>query len=413
MKKSILAITILLALFTACVTDNPSPIVGEPRSRTLIGSPGQSNTALTPYTQEATPTPVSVLSHRPTTTPAKFETQGIHLGAWLLPSTQLNRFVAQSGHHHGAFVYQLTLCQPVPTQWVLQCIAAKATPIFMVHPPQNPCPDTPIGDTIGALAQALGAFNIPMFIGFYPPGHGLVPAEYALIFRYARAIFMAYAPQAAFVWVAPSLESTIRNPFFPGSDAVDWVGVSLFARRNAYDFVEDVLEAFAPFYHGFTHHHPVMVLPLGVSHFSTANHAYRIGEAAAEILRVYQGLAAFPRVGLIAYGDAFGIAQTRANDFAITVETTLMAAYEKAANSLALATGHHTAQGVSPWLRSPYWGYYLDGNMYVDTATLDALGIATPRQTVSFNDRVFVAANTITAANIRFCPNLQAILVDE
>jgi len=416
--KKLFFLAILLLTLSGCIADSPTTITGEPRSRTLGGQTRLGSSYDPTQEENIYPIPVSVLFQTQNVTRALHEPlEGIHLAAWLCPDAQLRSFVAQSGHNHAAFVYELHLCDEVPTNWILQCMAVMATPIFVIYPPRYVCEETPIGETIATLAQSLGAFNIPMFVAFYPTtgyyGHGLIPAEYSLIYRYARAIFMNYAPQAAFVWVAPSLDATNRNPFFPGSDAVDWVGVSLFANRGGNSFTHDAIETFAPFYHTFAPHHPIMLFPLGISHFSRYDHAYHVEEAAAEILRVYQALAGFPRVGLVAYGDTFSVARTGRDDFAIAVEKRLVAAYNKAAANSHFLPALCTSVSLAPRrARSAHMGYFYDGKMYIDIATLAELNIPVPRQTEQFDDRSFACASRIPAGRIWFCEIRQVIMVD-
>jgi len=419
MKKLLPLIFIILLAFSACVTDSPTHVTGEPRSRTLGGVANHPGSAyLVEQSDMIYPIPVPVLFQTQNVVRAVYEpAEGIHLAAWLCPSMPLRNFVAQSGHSHAAFVYELHLCDEVPENWILQCMAVMATPIFVVYPPRQICEETPIGDTIATLAYSLGAFNIPMFVAFYPTtgyyGHGLIPAEYSIIFRYARAIFMHYAPQVAFVWVAPSLDATVRNPFFPGHDVVDWIGVELLAGRGGGGFVHDVIETFAPFYHMFAPHHPIMLLPLGISHFSRYNHAYEVDAAAMEILRVYQALAGFPRVGLVAYGDAFGVARTGRNDFAITVEKRLVSAYNRVAANPHFLPVLDTSVSLAPRrTRSIHMGYHWNDNIYVNVATLAELNIPTPRQTVEIDGHLFACSSRISAHRIWFCEIRQTIMVD-
>jgi len=413
MKKAsaILAITSLAAILitlSSCATDQPATITGVPQSRAI------NRTAATgPHTatvaNENLPTPIAALHYAENATRGFYEPQdGIYLGAWLLPGYQNRDFTSRAGQDHAVFAYEMTLCEELPFTWLLQNMADRATPLFVINPPLHD--DVPIGDMLAALAQRLGMFNLPMFIVFYPPGHELVPAEYSVVFRYARAVFLRYAPQAAFVWMAPNVMSTIRNPFFPGSDAVDWVAVSLLTERDESGYLPDTFETFAPFYHMFEAHHPIMILPLGVSHFSQLTHSYHLSCAATEIKRVYQTLSSFPRVGLVVYGDAFGFVRDTRDDFAISIEPELMQAYGKAiTNELFLPTlSRQTGGQTGRWVRSPHMGYYFDGEFFVDIETLQDLSLPLP-QTVEINGRYF--ANIKNIGNISHCPLRNVVLI--
>lgn len=407
-KKSVLFLAVLLTL-AACVTDQPATITGVPPSRSVARNAVSYNSAA--VEDENLPMPISVLHYAENAMRGIFEPEeGIYLGAWLMRDYQKRDFAGRAGQDHAVFVHEIDLCENIPATWLIQCIAARVTPFFVVNPPLDT--EAPIGDMLTVLAQRLGAFNLPMFIAFYPPGHGLTPAEYSVIFRYARAVFLRYAPQAAFVWVAPNAMSTIRSPFFPGSDVVDWVAVALLADRDDNGSVTDVFETFVPFYHMFEAHHPIIILPLGVSHFSHQAHSYHISCAAAEIERVYQTLQGFPRVGLVVYGDAFGFVRSIRDDFAISVEPALMLAYSKA-----IANGHFipTLQmdvSTGRWVRSPYMGYYWEGSIFIDVQTFDEISLPLPQDAaVEINDRSFINIKNI--GNISYCPLRNIVLIGD
>jgi len=380
------------------------------------------------------PQPVSVLFQMENAPRAMYEpNDGVYLAGWLASHTAKRGFNLQAGRNHAVYVHEMYLCDEFPHMWLLECMAALATPLIILHPPVDADCPVPIGDRIEYFARRLGLFQMPMFVVYHPPcNRSMVvsAAEYTLIFRYARALFLAHAPQAAFVWLAPDTTVTPRNAFFPGHDAVDWVGVSLSAVRGQ-NGLDNVIDSFAPFYHNFQAHHPVMVLPLGVSHFSRLDYTYRITEASDEISRLYRALLGFPRVGLVAYADAFGLTyasrllghNTPTDDFAVSIESELMEAYAAAvANPLflsmlereALPLAHgQAADGTSTqpaprWVRSPNFGYFYDGAFYVDVETLNSLNIATPRGTVAIGDRSFVEMDRLEAV---FCRDRYVILL--
>lgn len=427
-RPRILIILIIpLLLLTACLPDTPAQIVGTPRSRSIDAQPIISTYTDTEY--ENTPIPIPVLYRTQNTIPAIFEPlDGAYLAAWLSPHTCKRSFSSQAGKSHAAFVREMYLDEEIPINWLLQCLAELATPLLIIHPPRQQNQETedhiPLGDQIAYLAHRLGSFNMPMFIAFYPPG--MIPhsanisaAEYAVIFRYARALFLSYAPQTAFVWIAQDTNTTIRNAFFPGSDAVDWVGVPLFARRNVYGFAGNIIDTFAPFYHTFRDHHPIMVLPIGVSHFTRYDHIYNLEDAEKEIPRIYQALMSFPRVGLIAYADAFSINTSKQDDFSISVERSLMSAYGNAVEPehfTSLLTGftnvYHYDSPQPMWTRSTFLGYIYEGRLYIDVETLTAeLSTSPPRVTVQIGERTFAPAENINRLQISFCENKQVILV--
>jgi len=401
-----------LLLLAACQVDSPPEITGIPRTRGIGAAAAQTDELYAHIYEETTPTRLPVLYTAPAN-PAMYETfGGIYTGAWLGSHTTKREFVAGAGTNQAVFVYEYRLGEDFPATWLLQSMAMMATPLFTIHQPLCDEDETPIGEHIAYFAKRLGSFRLPAFVAFYPAGsHNLVPAEYSLIFRYARALFLEHAPLAAFVWVATDATATRRNPFFPGHDAVDWVGVPLFARRDANGFAGDVLNGFEHFYSQFHAHHPIMVLPLGVSHLSRVDYVYSIEAAADEIMRLYHAMANFPRVGLVVYADAFGLHSGGGqDDFAISIESELIAAYRQAihVNDVYVNLLVKNSDDKTRLVRHNLAGYYYNG-IFIDTEILSDRGINVPRATIDIGDRTFVDIERVPRA--MFCERRQVIFI--
>ena len=445
-----LVFAIVLAVLSGCATDSPAPIIGSPAGQNRTRSIAAEYEEYEAYESDPEPIPFAVLHKRNNTRLAMYEpADGVYLGAWLRPDTTFRAFENKVGKRHAVYVHEMYLDDDIPVNWLLQCIATLATPLFIVHPPQHvdeisdedleaedllmpsvpsffpffgeietPQPLT-IEEQVVILARRFGAFNLPMFVAFYPPGHGLAADEYLTLFRYARAVFMDYAPLTAFVWVAPDTRITPSSTFFPGNDSVDWVALPLFSGRNAYGFEKDILEDFRPFYMAFGEHKPIMLLPLGISHFSRADYVYNLHPAADEIRRVYHALGtAFPRVGMIVYGDAFIMTPGTNDDFSITLEQDLIETYRQIIdeNHFITSIDKDASNGfrqASTWVRSRFHGYYFENRVYIDTRTMEnELGISAPRQTTEINGWHFVESQRIPGHTVIICETRGIIFVE-
>jgi len=400
------------------MTESTPPIVGGP-NRFMDVLPRLNDDE----EYEPTPIPFTVLYRVGMAERAMYEpTDGTYLGMWLRDGLEKRPFESSINRKHAVYVNEMRLGEEVPIMWLLQSIAALATPLFIVHPPEvlgritGTDVDVPVENKIIYLAQRLGAFNLPMFVAFYPSNHGLSATEYTLLFRYARSMFMAYAPMVSFVWVAPSYQSTSNSPFFPGNDAVDWVAVQLMAEHdveNSSGFSIDIIERLEPFYMAFQARHPIMLLPVGVSHWSQNDFVFRINEAGNEITRVYDTIrVAFPRVRMIVYGDGFGIGLK--DDFSITSDPELRAIYRQAINHEHFVSNLVQDATTSPrWVRSVFNGYYFDGKVYVDVQTIEReLFINTPSNIFEINERSFVEISHIEERAIHIDPVHEVIFIN-
>jgi len=415
MIKAILLLIIILTALTSCMTGRPAPIVGTPRTRSP-GVPLQGSLVDNAYYMKADNSPQSfpVLFRGRTSRRGMYEpAEGVYLGAWLCAETSLRMFEYQAGRRHAVYVHEMQLSDEVPVTWLLHCIAAQATPLIIIHPDEVPCDEIPPSEMVIYLAQRLGSFNLPMFIVFFPE-HDLMPAEYVIIFRYARSVFMAHAPLTAFVWSAPNASATPQNPFYPGHDAVDWVALELLAGRNSDGKKADIISELEDFYHAFQAHKPIMLLPLGISHFSRGDYTYRINETASDIRNIYNALRNFPRIGLIVYADAFTLSPDLWDDFSISAEPILTEAYREAiSHEYFLSALETNARDATRFIRSAHHGYYWEGRIYVSTRTLETeLNTTPPRQSTEINQQAFAESRHLSSLNISACPDRRVILID-
>ena len=410
MEKFFILLMILI-LFVSCMTDTPPRIIDSSRSHWQLYDDE-------PETyEEPKPIPMTVMYRREGVEFARFEPpEGTYVGAWLAPDTSIRVFEHVMEKRHAIFAHELHLGDDIPISWLLHCIASLATPLFVIHPPNNPeLYDVSVYDLIEYLAQRLGSFNLPMFIAFYADdSHGLMPAEFTLLFRRARNIFLHHAPMAAFVWSAPSHTATPQNPFYPGHTAVDWVALPLLATWNAQTDFKNILEQFETFYNSFSEHKPIMILPLGVSHFTRGDYTYRLTQAASEIIRVYEALRNFPRLGLIIYADALTLAHAHSEDFSVSVEAELVDAYRQAVSCAQfLPSLVRTTEETMRFVRSAFNGYYFDGTIYLSPQTLEnELKIPPPRQKTKINGSYFIEAGRISGKKIFACQDRQVIFID-
>ncbi|MCL2365178.1 MAG: hypothetical protein FWC71_11000 [Defluviitaleaceae bacterium] len=399
MKK--LATLLLLFFLAGCAAIDP-PIVGSPRG--LAG--------------DAVPVYAAAEAPEPRAAPVLFaqagRVLGMHeppmgtlLGTWQEPDAFLSprQFNEATQEFHAIFTHEIVLGQDLPLAWILQVMALNAMPLFILHDNPELTDDILPVEQLTALAQALGNYRMPMFLVFFPQTSNpdIRADEFVSAFRLARIIFRVYAPQVAFVWVPPggSAAATPAHAFYPGHDMVDWVGIPALQLRPRDAAPQDLSEEIRPFYEAFHRYKPIMILPLGISHFSRAQYRYYMGEAAADIRRFYEALPAFPRVGAVVYRDLprFG---ANWDDLSITRECEIREAYVQAISNahfisrlVDAAYVPHRLPGVD-WVRSAFHGYVYGGRFFVDIETIrQELDRVHRGDTVEINGRSFVDINLI------------------
>ena|GEM_PF-553793 len=397
----LLPLLALPLLLTSCMGESPQ-FIGTPR---LQG--GLLHETVAEEAPEAELLEYTVFFQEPAANFALYEPRdGAYIGAWLSQETSIRVFEHQTEKRHAVYVNEMNLGDEIPITWLLQCMSAQATPLFVIHPPNNPDLEAvPALELAAGLAERLGSFNLPMFIAFYPEAelNGFMPAEYTLLFSQARNIFKAHAPMAAFTWLAPSYLSTPKNPYFPGNQNVDWVALS----------VLDDAENFEIFYESFYKHAPIMILPLGISHFTRGEYIYRLTQTAEEISALYKHLQTFPRLGLIVYGDAFTLARTYHADFSISIEEKLSAAYAKAvASDYFLHSLEKSGAADTRWVRFPHSGYVLQEQTFLPLEIFEAvIKTAPPRQIFTINNQNFIDTQKVNIKEIFLCEEKRVIYI--
>jgi len=353
---------------------------------------------------ETAPIPFTVLYAGDDIVRAVYEpTAGTYLGAWLSKDLTKPDFEALVEKKHAVFAMEMMLGDCFPTTWILQSIAAQAAPLIVLRLPDTAADDFPLVE-LTAFAYELGRYNLPAFVVFnpLPPGPGMGPEDYVLLFRYTRIIFRTYAPMAAFVWHSSNNQATPDDPFYPGHDAVDWVSISLTAPQGPDGFVYDIPTQLTPFYVSFQQYKPIIIVPIGISHFSHRDFVYRVPQASKEIIRVYEALRdGFPRVRLVVYANN-GLTTPQRDDFTITREQGTKEAYRDATADSHFLSRLETGGGEGPiWMLSPLHGYYYEGQVFIDRELLAEGRHRIPATSIAeINGRSYVNINSVPELEI-------------
>ena len=350
------------------------------------------------------PIPFTILYAGDDITRAMYEpAAGTYLGAWLWQGLSKPDFEAMVEKSHAVFAMEMTIGDDFPATWILQSIAARAAPIIVLRLPDSAADDFPLYE-ITMFAYELGRYDLPTFIVFnpLPPSPGMSAEDYVLLFRYAGVIFRTYAPLTALVWQANSNEATPQSPFYPGHDMVDWVSISLLAPQGPEGFINDIPAMLSPFYVNFQNYKPIMLLPVGVSHFSHRDFVYRVPQAAAEITRVYEAIRdGFPRVRMVVYAN-HGITTPQRDDFSVTREQGTIYAYrDVTADSHFLSRLEPGGDEGPIWMLSNRHGYYHEGQVFIDREILEfRQQRVSSGQTTDINGRAFVEIGLVRGLEI-------------
>ncbi|MCL2456439.1 MAG: hypothetical protein FWD19_02680, partial [Defluviitaleaceae bacterium] len=179
-------------------------------------------------------------------------------------------------------------------------------------------------------------------------------------------------------------------------------------------FSNEILEKFENFYANFCDIAPIMILPLGVSHFTRGEYIYRLDETADEIFRLYDALKNFPRLGLIIYGDAFTLARAYSDDFSVSIEEKLISGYARAISHekfFSTLIKNNSAEKTK-FFRSKFRGMVWQDRIYIPVETLENEMKLSSRQTISVDGKIFVESRRINK-KIFLCDENRIIFLED
>ncbi len=139
---------------------------------------------------------------------------------------------------------------------------------------------------------------------------GRNPAVYRRAFRLVHAVMARYAPNVAMVWAPNAIPTTNLDEFYPGDDAVDWVGISLYIVRFYDDnlsrpaWQDNPASFIAPFYAKYARRKPICITECGVTRESRVEGKSDDPFAADRIQDLMDAIKIrFPRVKMICWYD--------------------------------------------------------------------------------------------------------------
>ncbi len=164
-------------------------------------------------------------------------------------------------------------------------------------------------NTVSRFAQAAASSGIPIFLRFasemngpWTRYHGN-PALYRQKFRTVAKIMHTLAPNVAMVWCPNEIPQEPIADYYPGEEAVDWVGVNFYsviyndANRARSGEWRNPADALVYIYGKYSAKHPIMVGEWGATHHSTLDRDPKPQFAVNKIGQFYTALPrVYPRV---------------------------------------------------------------------------------------------------------------------
>jgi hypothetical protein len=253
-------------------------------------------------------------------------------------------FNQATGKHHATFFTYLNYGRPFPTRWIaaLRQRGAAAQIAF------EPSSVRVVRDDayLRGFARECAESHTPIFLRFASEMNGnwtpysSDPEAYKDMFRLVAKVMHGLAPNVAMVWCPADIpEDRIPN-YYPGKDAVDWVGVNFYSvlyndgdqsRAAEWKHPTDQIRYV---YNTYSKVHPIMIGEWAASHRSVVDDVPRPDFAINKIGQFYGAIPRlFPRVKAVHWLSMDTISHAKPgrqlNDFSLLADQRVAAKYKE------------------------------------------------------------------------------------
>lgn len=300
--------------------------------------------------------------------------EGCMSGAYIVEdkivSGDWKRFEEVTKHSHNIYGYVMRAGEEFPLTWALECFVEGKIPMIALYPRSGNDPYE--YESILKTAEEAGAFQIPLFLYFYPNATAYGDGKaYGDFYGKARRAFREKAPNAVFIWGVSAEDGEKALDYYPGDTYVDWIGLDVFEKSGEQGI--GVSEQVERWYNTWQKRKPLMISQLAISHYSSKDSRYTEKEVALELERFYESMGAYPRIKAVVYqeGEAFedGAKMAIRQNYLLTDNDRILEAYTRAISTERWNLDSEKAF-EGEMFRSPFLAYETDGHIYLQENTV-------------------------------------------
>lgn len=278
---------------------------------------------------------------------AKFEpAHGCYLGAFVMHDEnvggQMDRWESTVGKGHASYLRYVGYGQPFPKEWVQQVRRIGAVPNIAFEP-NGGLKQVTDSAYLRGFAHSAAESGGPVFMRFASEMNGTWtaysgdPKLYRLKFRLVARRMREDAPNVAMVWTPYCSPLRPIPEYYPGDDAVDWVGVNIYSVHHHDGKVdqpadqEDPTALLEPIYTRYASRKPIQISEYAATSFCKACSQQVTQFAIRKMQRMYSSLPTrFPRVKMIYWFSWDTIAGGAAdNNYSVTSDPQVLRSYQQ------------------------------------------------------------------------------------
>lgn len=281
---------------------------------------------------------------------SKFEPEyGAYFGIYSELDPKVGNMFAKNeaiyGKKHAIYLAYTQWGKPFPSDYV-QRVKQAGGAIQIAWEPAQGLDVVTDGAYLRKWAQDAKAAGIPIFLryasemnGAWVPWNG-DPQKYIEKFRMLHDVFAQEAPNVAMVWSPGDVPAYSIDPYYPGDDYVDWVGVSLYTEPYGNGDPNDNMTGTSPverlqrLYDTYASRKPMMLSETGIGHYSHATNESFQDWAILDMQRLYEVMPyKYPRLKAITYFNVDQGTDKAKNDYMLDDSQPIQDVYSKLISS--------------------------------------------------------------------------------
>ena len=276
--------------------------------------------------------------------PAPWEpAKGCYIGAYIdLDSNcrgRIDTFEALVGRKHASYFRYVGYGEPFPHEWVAELHKRNAAAHIAWEPNAGlgPVKDD---EYLRGWAQAARFSDTPIFLRYASEMNGTWqaysgdPELYKEKWRIVCRVMHGVAPNVAMVWCPFSMPRRTIEPYYPGDEYVDWVGVNVYSVHHhdgdpTRPGGEDPRDELQYVYDLYADRKPIQLSEYGATHYCGACSTWVPSFAVLRAKELYTSLPLrFPQVKMVNWFSVNTIGEGLAeNNYSVTDDPTILASY--------------------------------------------------------------------------------------
>jgi len=271
--------------------------------------------------------------------------KGCYIGAYIdLDGNcrgDIDTFEALTGRKHASYFRYVGYGEPFPHEWVAE-LRKRGAAAHIAWEPNAGLGPVKDDEYLRGWAEAARHSDTPIFLRYASEMNGTWqaysgdPELYKEKWRIVCRVMHDVAPNVAMVWCPFSMPRRTIEPYYPGDEYVDWVGVNVYSVHHhdgdpTRPGGEDPRDELQYVYDLYADRKPIQLCEYGATHYCAACNTWVPSFAVLRAKELYTSLPLrFPQVKMVNWFSVNTIGEGLAeNNYSVTDDPTILASYRE------------------------------------------------------------------------------------